>query len=499
MRYGQNRIFEIIPGALTWTTLIAAFTLSFLKPIWVIGFLVLFNLYWLMRVLYFVFWLTYSWLRYKKELRTDWLAQAQILPRMRAVWHIVFLPTFRDELPVLESTFAALCKSAYPLDRLIVVLAGEALDRTRFEAVAEAVRQRYASRFAHFLVTLHPSGLAEEIAGKGSNLHWAGWRAKELIDRIGLPYDDVVVSAFDIDTVVHPQYFARLTHAFLTHPTPLRTSYQPLALFNNNLWDSPSFSRVVANSTTFWLMTELARPERLLTFSSHAMPWRALTDVGFWQKDIVNEDARISMQCMAHYHGDYRVTPLFIPVSMDTCYGGTFWKTVVNQYKQMRRWAWSVEHIPYLVHKFRHDRETPWRFKCKLLWIISEGAFSWATSAVLIMLSRLPLAVAAHQGSASVLALNAPFIFGWLMRLAMVGILVSALVNVSLLPPAPRAHRVWKLLAMIGQWILLPVTLIAFGSLPAIDAQTRLMLGRYLGFWSTEKVRKRGTAHNTPN
>ncbi|MFA4873076.1 MAG: glycosyltransferase family 2 protein [Patescibacteria group bacterium] len=488
MRYGTNRVVEILPGALTWTTLIAVVTLSFVKPVWVIVFVILFDLYWLIRVLYFVTWLFVSWMRYRQEVKISWLDKLKTIPLWHDLWHIVFLPTYKDTEEVLETTFRALDESNYPHDRIIIVLAGEERDQERFEHISQSIIHRYENRFAQIITTLHPSDLPDEIPGKGSNLYWAGKRTQEFIDAKQIPYDRIVVSAFDIDTVVHPQYFARLSYAFLTHPTPLRTSYQPLALFNNNIWDTPSFSRVVANSTTFWLMTELARPERLLTFSSHAMPWQALVDVGFWQKDIVNEDARISMQCLVHYHGDYRVTPLYIPVSMDTCYGGSVLKTITNQYKQMRRWAWSVEHLPYLVSSFKNDSLTPLRIKFKYIWIIGEGTYSWATAAMLITLSRLPLWVAAHVSSTSLLVQNAPFVLEWLMRLAMLGIAVSAFVSVSMLPPAPR-HKTYKILTMVAQWFLLPITLLVFGSIPAIDAQTRLMFGKYLGFWSTEKVR----------
>lgn len=486
----KYRLLEILPGTLTWTTILGAVALSLIKPLWAIYFIIVFDLYWLFRVSYFVLWLTISWFYYRKESRIDWYARVQELPGWKNIWHLIFLPTHQDEIEVLESTFEALSKSKYPHDRMMVVLAGEERDEERFRRIERDIRSRYAGQFAHFFITLHPDNLPAEIKGKGSNLNWSGKKIKQEIDRLQIPYDKIIVSAFDIDTVVHPQYFARLAHAFLTSPKPLRTSYQPLAIYNNNVWETPSFSRIVANSTTFWLMTELARPERLLTFSSHSMSWQALVDVGFWQKDVVNEDARISMQCIVRYHGDYRIAPLYVPVSMDTCYGGGFWRTVKNQYRQMQRWAWSVEHIPYLATNFTRDPLMPHGIKLRYLWLLIEGTYTWATASVLIfILGWFPLFVASYRDASSLLVQNAPFVLENLMRSAMIGIIMSALVNASLAPPHPR-RKLIKFAIMIGQWALLPMTLILFGSLPAIDSQTRLMMGKYLGFWTTEKVRK---------
>ncbi|MFN6991153.1 MAG: hypothetical protein ACK4MM_00380, partial [Fervidobacterium sp.] len=38
----------------------------------------------------------------------------------------------------------------------------------------------------------------------------------------------------------------------LTIDNPTRTSFQPIAIFNNNIWESPALTRIVARGTTFW-------------------------------------------------------------------------------------------------------------------------------------------------------------------------------------------------------------------------------------------------------
>ncbi len=488
----KYRLLEGIPGTVVWFTLIFSVVLSFWKPIWAIYFIILFDLYWLLRVCYFVFYLILAWRRYRRDIARDWYQELQKqFPKWQEMSHIIFLPTYREPLAVIDATLQSLSRVTYDPKRFIIVLAGEERDQENFAFISETMKEKYESIFQQFIVTLHPGNLPNEIPSKGSNLNWAGHRVKEIIDAQHIAYDKLIVSTFDIDTIVHRQYFACLTYRYLEHPNPQHTSFQPAVLYNNNIWNSPAITRIAAFGTTFWLMTELARPERLFTFSSHSMSWQALVDVGFWEKQIVTEDSRIFLQCFLRYDGDYTVTPMYIPVSRDVVKGKTYWRSLVGLYKQQRRWAWGIEHFPYMVWNFRRHPKIPRRKRLAYLWNLSEGMFSWAVAPLLIfILGRLPLYVAPESLQSQALLQNTPFVLETLLRLSMLGIFVSAALSLTLLPPRPSHIQRHAVVTMLLQWLLLPVTFVVFGSFAAIDAQTRLLLGRYLGFNVTEKARE---------
>lgn len=486
--YTKYRILEIIPGTAVWTTLILVLALSFIKPLWMIYAAIIFDLYWLLRVLYFITYLFISWNTYRKHREVDWMGKVREHDDWERIQHMIFLPMVDEGVDVVRHTFDGLLKSHFPTKNMMIVLAGEAREEEHFNTVADQIKEEYGEYFGHFLTTLHPAGLPGEVAGKGANQNWAGHRAQEYVDELGWNYDDIIVTSFDIDTVADEHYFSYLTNSYLSHPNPTRSSYQPMALYNNNVWESPSFARVVANSTTFWLMAELARPKPLWTFASHSMSFTALVDVGFWQADIVTEDSRIFLQCYIHYDGDYEVTSMYVPISMDTAYSGSFLGTVKNLYKQQRRWAWGVEHFPFMIWHFWRSKLT--RKKWHLLFNLSEGMYSWATAPLLItILGYIPLWAAGDVEKATVIAQNAPFVLQWLMNLAAIGILGSAIMNVYLLPHDVPGNRWAKFGIMVAQWLLLPICLVFFGSFAVIDAQTRMMRGKYLGFYTTKKTR----------
>ena len=488
--YGRYRTWEVIPGLLIWTTFFLAFFLSFFAPTVVIVFVIVFDLLWLFRVTYFMIFLLGSWRTYRKTLREDWMKRVRQCSGWQRIHHVIFLPTYKEDREVVRSAFAFLSKTNYPKDRMIIVLAGEERDHEQFQKNAVEVQKEFESIFKRIIITEHPKDLSGEIPGKGSNLHYAAGVVKEVLEReeSNIAPEDMIVSSFDVDTVAHPQYFALLTHLFLTVPDPLHASYQPVALFANNIWTAKSPVRIAAFGTTFWLMTELARPDRMWTFSSHSMPWKMLLDVGFWQKDIVSEDSRIFLQAFLHYHGNYRVVPVFLPVSMDTVTGDGYMENLVALYKQQRRWAWGVEHFPVMVEAFRRDPLIPLQKKIRYLLNHLEGMYTWATAPILIfLLGRLPLYVAGASSAALIQA--APFTLQWIMRCAMLGVFVSALLALTILPPRPKTVKWSTWFVMLLQWLLLPITFTVFGAMPAIDAQTRLMIGKYLGFNVTKKVR----------
>ncbi|MEK9147963.1 MAG: hypothetical protein AAB650_00840 [Patescibacteria group bacterium] len=337
------RAFEILPGALAWATILGIFAASRWAPIFASFFIIAFDVYWLFKTVFLSIHLRAGFYKMQEHLKTDWMTKLEELRiknqelgirEWRDVYHLIILQFYKEPYEVLRQGLEAIAQNSYPKDRMMVVLGVE--ERAGAEALAQAgrLRQEYTGKFFKFSIAVHPQNLPGELAGKGSNETWAARRAKaEIIDPLRIPYERVIVSSFDSDTIAPPDYFAILTYHYLTASKPLRSSFQPIPVYNNNIWDAPAFSRVAAVSGTFWQTMQQARPERLATFSSHSMPFRALVEMDFWPVNLVSEDSRIFWQSLIFYDGDYRVVPLYYPVYMDANVAPTLAATAKNVYK----------------------------------------------------------------------------------------------------------------------------------------------------------------------
>lgn len=484
------RFFEILPGGLSWLTFFLAILFSWLKPAWVAIFIIIFVIYWLIRNIYFSFHLRACYKKMKENEKTDWLEKLnQSDKSWQDIYHLIVLPMYKEPLEIIRESLSSFLNSDWPKERMIVVLSCE--EGGNKEA-AEIIKDEFNDKFFRFLLTFHPEKLPEEIAGKGSNETWGAKKAKKMIiDSLKIPYENIIYSAFDVDTCVFPKYFSCLTYYYLTSEQPTRCSFQPVPLFINNIWQAPPISRIFAFSATFWEMMCQERPEKLITFSSHSMSFKALVDVDFRQVNVVSDDSRIFWQCFLRYDGDYEVIPIFYPISMDANVAPTFLRTVKNVYLQQRRWAYGAGDIPYILFGFLKNKKIPLSKKRFHAFWALEGHWSWATNSVLIFfLGWLPIVLGGEAFKQTMLSYRLPILTRDILTFAMLGLVASLYFSILLLPPKPPNFGRQKYLFFTIEWLLVPIILIFFYALPAIDAQTRLVFGRYLGFWPTPKMRK---------
>jgi hypothetical protein len=60
--------------------------------------------------------------------------------------------------------------------------------------------------------------------------------------------------------------------------------------------------------------------------------------------------------------------------------------------------------------------------------------------------------------------------------------------EMSILPPKPADWPAWKRVIVHFQYFAYPIVGLVLSVLPALEAHTRLLLGRYLEYRVTEKV-----------
>jgi cellulose synthase/poly-beta-1,6-N-acetylglucosamine synthase-like glycosyltransferase len=178
-------------------------------------------------------------------MKKDWLKELKKVngKNWKDIYHVIILPTYKEGKEIIEESIETLIKSEYPKEKMIVVLAVEERAGQIFEKQARVIAKKYSDKFYKFLVAVHPDGIKGEIAGKGSNTAFAGKEVKgKVIDKFKIPCENILISTFDIDTKVFPQYFACLTWYYLTEKNPMGASYQPVPVYNNNIWSASALN-----------------------------------------------------------------------------------------------------------------------------------------------------------------------------------------------------------------------------------------------------------------
>lgn len=480
--HGIMRFFEILPGASAWGAMIILFIFAIFLPKVLAVLMIFYVVFWLLRVFFMSYRLILGYVLHLREMKVNWIELLQKLPpenEWRKIYHVVLVPTYKEDIDIIRSSIKSVLESDYPKDRIIYVLGFEERDKERAQEYGRILQAENQGKFIDFITTMHPDNLPDEIKGKGPNITYAMQTALPAIDKLGVSHGSVLVTNMDTDNIMDKKYLSCLTYKYLTTPDPMHKSFQPLPMYFNNIWDVPMPMRLIAMGSSFWQMMVASRPSRLRNFSAHTQSLEALVATDFWSKTTIVEDGHQFWRSYFVFHGNHEVVPVFVPIYQDAILGETIFATIKEQYLQKKRWSWGVSDIPYVFFHAIKDKQIYWFDRLANSLILFEAHFSWSTgSLILALFSWVPLVV--NPGfQNTVLAFNFRQIYGWIISIAYIGMITTLVISTLLVLPRRKSKATnWRI---FFDWILtplvLPLTNILFSSLPAFDSQTRLLLG----------------------
>ncbi len=486
-----QRALEILPGFFSWMLILFPVWGSFVVPRLVAFYIIAFCVYWLYRSLTLAILAIVAHYRIKASSFNDWLADLkQKFPeRWGSIQHVVIIPTYKEPKKTLKRTLDALSQQTLPLKQLHIMLSFEEREGQEARDKAKQLMAEYGQTFGHLWTTYHPD-IDGEVKGKSSNTAWGARQAKKLlVDQGKVPLENITISSEDADAMFHNSYFAALTFHFLQSRKPFNTVWQGAIVFYNNIWQVPTPIRVLASMFSVLQMYILVRSDRLINFSTYSTSLRHIVDIDFWDTDVIPEDYRLFFKSYFAKNGDFMAEPVYLPIYADAAESGGFWSSMINQYEQLKRWAWGVSDDPYIIKMYLTAKQIPFWQKTTRVFHTIEDHFLWPVNWFAVTVSAFLPPLLNEEFNRTILGKTLPQVTSALLTFSLVSMLVVFIIDAANRPPRPKTR--FRLISYIAQpleFLLLPIIGFFFSALPGIDAHTRLMLGKYLEYRVTEKV-----------
>ncbi|MBR5408608.1 hypothetical protein IK112_01530 [Candidatus Saccharibacteria bacterium] len=524
------RFFEILPGALSYSMIIALFVFSLISPTLGAIYLLIIITITLVKAVGVAVRTVQGYREIQQAMKVDWrqryidletphekfealrgsssqafnfdehienLRMMSVAPNdfpdPKKVYHAVIMVAYNEGMETLVPTVEAVRDTTFDNERIIFVLGYEERGGKEIEENAMKLKEMFKGTFYDFIIVKHPDGLPQEIKGKGPNLTYAGQHLAEYVAKKKIPMERVIVTSLDADNRMSKGYLDYVAYEFVVNPDRKRMAFQPVSLFMNNIWDASAPMRVIAVSNSFFNVINVKRPHLLRNFASHSQPLDALYEMDFWSKRTIVEDGHQYWRSLFHFRGKYEVLSIKVPIYQDAVLEESLWKTVKAQFVQLRRWDYGASDVAYvgvrMVDKKR--RKMPlWLLFPKFMRLLDGHVTLAAMSPIVAFGGWVPRLL--NFQSRELLTYNLPVTVSWIQLFASVGLMVTVLVSLRMLPPRPKKYNRVKSVGMVLQWILSPVVAIVYQSAAAFYAQTRLLTANYMEkFDVTKKIVKK--------
>ena len=484
-----RRALEILPGLVSWFLILFPIWGSLLIPEVVAIYIIAFTIYWLYKSLSVAVLALVGHFRLEASKRFDWMGDVEVFPDWKKVHHIIVIPTYKEPLATLKRTLVSLAAQTFPLKRVHIVLSFEEREGLAGQEKAQNLKQEFGKKFGTFNMTFHPD-VSGEVKGKSSNSAWAATSVVEpiLIKKGIVEVDSTTITSQDADAQFHPNHLAALTYKFLDSPKRYQRFWQPIIVYYNNIWRIPAPIRALVTIWGVFQLYLLVRRDRLINFSTYSLSLKLLRSFGWWDTDVIPEDYRVFFKAYFATKGKVEVEPIFLPVSMDAAQSTSFWKTMINQYEQVKRWAWGVSDVQFVIRQAILTEGVPFWDKILRVFRLIEDHFLWPVNWIAITIGALIPPLLNPTFSRTVIGKTLPQVSSGILTLSLVAMLVVLFIDAKQRPSRPASVSRFRRLLQPFELILLPVIGFFFTALPGIDAHTRLMLGRYLEYRVTEKI-----------